>query len=78
MSLKESYRKHRKAYFIAAGCLVILLGWWAYASAKSKEPKYTTVAVRRGDITAAVQATGTINALTTVSASPDANGVRGR
>ena len=67
MSLKESYRKHRKAYFIAAGCLVILLGWWAYASAKSKEPKYTTVAVRRGDITAAVQATGTINALTTVS-----------
>jgi HlyD family secretion protein len=67
MSLKESYRKHRGAYFIGAGCLVILLCWWAYAHAKSKEPKYTTLAVRRGDITAAVQATGTINALTTVS-----------
>src|SRR3984885_424923 len=67
MSLKESYQTHRRAYFIGAGCLVIVLAWWAYAHARSKDPKYTTVAVRRGDITAAVQATGTINALTTVS-----------
>jgi HlyD family secretion protein len=67
MSLKESYQKHRRAYFIGVACLVVILGYWAYAHAKSKDPKYTTVTVRRGDITAAVQATGTINALTTVS-----------
>src|ERR1700733_4739222 len=67
MSLKESYQTHRRAYFIGIGCLVVVLGYWAYAHAKSKDPKYTTVTVRRGDITAAVQATGTINALTTVS-----------
>jgi HlyD family secretion protein len=67
MSLKESYQKHRWVYFIVVGCLVVILGYWAYAHAKSKDPKYTTLTVRRGDITAAVQATGTINALTTVS-----------
>jgi len=67
MSLKESYQQHRRGYFIGIGCLVLILGYWAYAHAKSKDPKYTTVTVRRGDITAAVQATGTINALTTVS-----------
>jgi HlyD family secretion protein len=66
MSLIESYQKHRKAYFIGLGCVVLILGYWIYAHAKSKDPKYTTVVVRRGDITAAVQATGTINALTTV------------
>jgi HlyD family secretion protein len=67
MSLKESYQKHRKAYFAGVGCLVLIFGYWLYARAKAAEPKYTTVVVRRGDITSAVQATGTINALTTVS-----------
>jgi HlyD family secretion protein len=67
MSLKESYQKHRKAYFIGAGCVILIFGYWLYARAKANDPKYTTVVVRRGDITAAVQATGTINALTTVS-----------
>ncbi len=67
MSLKESYQKHRKAYFIGAGCLILIFGYWLYARAKANDPKYTTVVVHRGDITSAVQATGTINALTTVS-----------
>jgi HlyD family secretion protein len=67
MSLKDSYREHKKAYLVSACGLAVILAWWAYAHAKSKDPKYTTVSVRRGDITAAVQATGTINALTTVS-----------
>src|SRR5271170_3088145 len=66
MSLKESYQKHRKAYFIGAGLVVLILGYWYYSKTKSAEPKYTTATVRRGNITAAVQATGTINALTTV------------
>src|SRR5271155_4416303 len=67
MSLKESYQKHRKAYLVGAGCVILILGYWFYARAKANDPKYTTVVVRRGDITAAVQATGTINPLTTVS-----------
>ena len=66
MSLRTSYQNHKKAYFIGAGCLILILGAWSYARAKSADPKYTTVVVRRGDITSAVQATGTINALTTV------------
>lgn len=67
MALRDSYQAHKKAYFAAAVCLVLILGYWFYSQAKSKDPKYTTAAVRRGDLTAAVQATGTINALTTVS-----------
>jgi HlyD family secretion protein len=67
MSLKESYSEHKKVYLIGAAILVLIVCYWAYAHAKSKDPKYTTAAVRRGDITSAVQATGTINALTTVS-----------
>ena len=37
MSLKESYQKHRRAYFVGIGCLVLILGYWAYAHAKSKD-----------------------------------------
>ncbi|HXX19117.1 MAG TPA: efflux RND transporter periplasmic adaptor subunit [Candidatus Acidoferrum sp.] len=67
MSLKESYQKHKKAYLIAFVCVVAILCYWYYARAKAAAPKYTTAVIRRGDITSAVQATGTINALTTVS-----------
>src|SRR5215469_5455719 len=67
MALRDSYQAHRKAYLAAAACLVLILGYWFYSQAKSKDPKYTTATVRRGDLTSAVQATGTINALTTVS-----------
>ncbi len=67
MPLKESYQQHKKAYFVVLGVLVAIIGYWLYARAKAQAPKYTTVVVRRGDITSAVQATGTINALTTVS-----------
>jgi HlyD family secretion protein len=67
MSLRESYQKHRKAYFIGAGVVILIFAYWIYARGKSNDPKYTTVVVRRGDIVASVQATGTINALTTVS-----------
>src|ERR1700690_2498385 len=67
MSLKDSYQKNKKANFVGLGVLVAVFGYWLYARAKANDPKYTTVVVRRGDITSAVQATGTINALTTVS-----------
>ena len=67
MPLKESYQKHPKAYLIGLLCLLLIIGYWFYQKHEDAGPKYTTATVRRGDITAAVQATGTINALTTVS-----------
>ena len=66
MPLTESYSKHRTAYIISAAVIVLILGYWFYARRNASDPKYTTAAVRRGDLTSAVQATGTINALTTV------------
>ena len=66
MSLSDSYRSHKKAYLISAGVLVLILGYWFYARRNAGDPKYTTAVVRQGDLTSAVQATGTINALTTV------------
>jgi HlyD family secretion protein len=65
MSLRESYSKHRKLY-LAVACLVVILGVWGYFHSRSDAPKYTTAVVKRGNITAVVQATGTINPLTTV------------
>jgi len=67
MPLKESYQNHKKLYLITAACFVLIVGYWYYARAKAAAPKYTSTIIRRGDITSAVQATGTINALTTVS-----------
>jgi HlyD family secretion protein len=66
MPLRDSYQKHKKAYLIGAVFVILILGYWYYARNKSTAPKYTTATVHRGDITSAVQATGTINALTTV------------
>ena len=66
MSPRESFRKYKKAYIIGVCCLIVLMGGWYYKKSKSAEPKYTTATIRRGNITSAVQATGTINALTTV------------
>jgi HlyD family secretion protein len=66
MPLRDSYQKHKLAYVIGTVCLVLIVGTWVYFKTKSSGPKYTTATVGRGNITAAVQATGTINALTTV------------
>lgn len=65
MSLRESYALHKKAYLTAFSLLVILIGVYYYRN-RPKEPTYTTASVRHGDIHATVQATGTINPLTTV------------
>jgi HlyD family secretion protein len=65
MSLRDSYQKHKKMYAAVAG-VVVLLGVWFYFRDRSSAPKYTTAVVRRGNITAVVQATGTINPLTTI------------
>jgi HlyD family secretion protein len=65
MSLRDSYQKHKKAY-AAVACVIVLLAVWFYIRDRSSAPTYTTAVVRRGNITAVVQATGTINPLTTV------------
>jgi len=67
MSLKDSYQKHRNLCLIVTACLVLIVAFWLYSRAKAAQPKFTTATIRSGDITSAVQATGTINALTTVS-----------
>src|ERR1700736_6955434 len=66
MSLRESYALHKKAYLIGAVIITILLGGIYYYRTRSSAPKYITAAVKRGDIHASFQATGTINPLTTV------------
>jgi HlyD family secretion protein len=65
MSLRESYSKHKAAYLVVA-CLIVILGFWGYWRSRSDGPKFTTAVVKRGNITSVVQATGTINPLTTV------------
>ncbi|MGC2331856.1 MAG: efflux RND transporter periplasmic adaptor subunit [Candidatus Acidiferrales bacterium] len=66
MSLRESYQQHKKLYLIGAAVLIVLIASWSYARSRANDPKFTTAEVRTGNITASVQATGTINALTTV------------
>jgi HlyD family secretion protein len=66
MSLRESYNHRKGAYNIGAICLGLILIGGYYFKGRSKDPVYVTAAVHRGDIHASVQATGTINPLTTV------------
>jgi HlyD family secretion protein len=66
MSLKESYQQRKKLYVIGAAVLIVIVAGWLYAKNKADDPKFTTAEIRTGNITASVQATGTINALTTV------------
>lgn len=66
MALSESYQHRKKRYMIGLICVILLLGGFTYYKTRSKDPTYTTATVRRGDIHATVQATGTINPLTTV------------
>jgi HlyD family secretion protein len=66
MSLRESYKEHKTSYAMGAVCLFLVLGGVYYYDGQSKAVKYISASVRPGDITAAVQSTGTINPLTTV------------
>jgi len=66
MSLRESILLHKKTYLIGAVCLVLLLAGLYWFKGRTKQPSYITAAIKRGDINSAVQATGTINPLTTV------------
>jgi len=67
MSLKQSYRQHSTGYTAGIICLLLVIGGAVYfAKGRSKAPKYLTAPVRHGEINSTVQATGTINPLTTV------------
>jgi HlyD family secretion protein len=66
MALRKFYQDHTKLVNLAAITLAALLTAGMVLRARSGEIKYLTANVKRGDITAVVQATGTINPLTTV------------
>lgn len=66
MSLRESIHLHKRAYIVGAVCAVLLLAGLNWFKGRTNQPGYITAAIKRGDINSAVQATGTINPLTTV------------
>src|SRR2546425_1398775 len=66
MDLQAYYRGHKKLVGLAALAVIAMLAaGWAIRG-RSDDPNYQTAEVQQGDITAVVQATGTINPLTTV------------
>lgn len=66
MSIGEYYERHKRLVTIVAIAFVALLTVGMVVRARSGAPRYFTAQVERGDITATVEATGTINPLTTV------------
>src|SRR5438093_390624 len=66
MAIQEFYRQHKRLVTLLAIGLGVLLTVGMVMRARSGEVLYLTAKVQRGDITAVVQATGTINPLTTV------------
>jgi HlyD family secretion protein len=59
---------------LACGGFVLLASAGLVLSSRSSKPRYVAAAVRRGPITAAVEATGTINPLTTVPVGSSVSG----
>jgi len=72
----ESARKRftPKRLILIAVSLVVLVAGVAVGMGRRKEPTYFTSAVERGDIMSIVQATGTINAVTTVQVGSQVSG----
>ncbi len=66
MDLRPYYRNHKKLVGLAAiAVIAVVAAAWAIRG-RSDDPNYLTAEVQRGGITSVVQATGTINPLTTV------------
>src|SRR5271157_3773795 len=66
MQFQNYYNQHKRLVTLSAIGLVVLVTVGMMMRSRSGDTKYLTAAVKRGDITAVVQATGTINPLTTV------------
>lgn len=64
--MRQYYQEHKRLVTLVGIGLVALLTAGMVMRARSGETKYLTAKVQHGDITAVVQATGTINPLTTV------------
>lgn len=66
MPIRDYVQQHKRLVTLGAVAvaLLVVVGW-AYKG-RSSQPTYLTAAVARGDIYSVVQATGTINPLTTV------------
>ncbi|HEY6465948.1 MAG TPA: efflux RND transporter periplasmic adaptor subunit [Candidatus Acidoferrales bacterium] len=67
MSLKTSFQAHKLPYLIVLAIILVGGGYWYYSKTNADAPKYTTSPAKKGDITSVVQATGTINPLTTTT-----------
>jgi HlyD family secretion protein len=66
MAIQDYYKNHKKTVTLAAIAVVVLVTVGMVVKSRSAQAKYLTATVQQGDVTAAVQATGTINPLTTV------------
>jgi HlyD family secretion protein len=66
MGIGQYYQGHKRLVTVAAIALVVLVtvGW--VMRSRSNDSKFLDAKVQRGDVTSVVQATGTINPLTTV------------
>jgi HlyD family secretion protein len=66
MEIRESAQKNKKLVVVLGIGVIVLVSVGMVIRARSNGGKFLTAKVLRGDITAVVQATGTINPLTTV------------
>ncbi len=74
MAIQDYYQQHKKLVTLSTIGLVAVVTVGMVLRARSADPKYLTAKVQRGDITAVVQATGTINPLTTVPVGSSVSG----
>jgi HlyD family secretion protein len=66
VNIREQFQEHQKLYIVIAVAIVALLTLGSVMRSRSDRPNYLTASVEQGNITSVVQATGTINPLTTV------------
>jgi HlyD family secretion protein len=66
MPAGEWYRNHKRLSWIAILTIVVAISIGAVMKGRAKDVRYITMPVKHGNLTAMVQATGTINPLTTV------------
>jgi HlyD family secretion protein len=66
MPVRDFYRKHKRFTWMVIVAIVAVGSIGAMIKRHSNDVRYITMPVKRGNLTAMVQATGTINPLTTV------------
>ncbi len=76
MNPKSSVLNRKNAILVTIVALALGSGYWAYKAyaAKSAQPQYRTSKIEKGPITAAVSATGTLNAVVQVSVGSQISG----